>query len=242
MAEVNEQVSGFLYDSPALEALENSLSVDRLLPYLNLAEGDKLYAIRLYEWNTKVSESLYSLIQGLEVTLRNKIHQVLSLDFGQQNWWDCCDLKGDQISTVHEAIERILDDEREPDPSRVVAELMLGFWISLFGTDYAQTLYDRHLWKCFPAQGVGRKTVAKNLKTIRFLRNRVAHHESVIGKLGFERNLRHDVQNILQVLGWMCPITARWVSANSSFDVQYDARPQKPPITELFPEPPGAVP
>jgi hypothetical protein len=236
MTDVNGEVAPFVYDEPTLIALEGSLSLERLAPYLELAEKDRVYAIRLYEWNARVSESLYSLLQGLEVTLRNKINQVLSQAFGQEYWWDVCGLQQKQIDEVHKAIERILDDGRDVTSGRIVAELMFGFWVSLFGTDYAQSLYDHHLRKCFPMQKVGRKDVAKNLKKIRFLRNRVAHHESVIGRLGLERNLKKDVQDILEMIGLMCPTTAKWVSANSTFDSQYDRRPQKPPIAELFPK------
>lgn len=237
MSDVNGKNVPFCYDDAALDALEISLSADRLGPYLQLAEGNRLYSIRLYEWNTKISESLYTLIQGLEVTLRNRIHHVLSTAYGQESWWDACGLAKSQLDDVHEAIERILDDGRDVTPSRVVAELMFGFWMSLFGTDYAQSLYDRHLWKCFPGRKISRKQAAKQLKVIRFLRNRVAHHESVIGKLGRERDLKSDVKNILEVVGWICGTTARWVSANSSFDMQHNSRPLKPPISDLFSTP-----
>jgi hypothetical protein len=237
MNAVNSKPVAFVYDDPALMAIERSLSKDRLAPYLQLAEGDKVYAIQLYEWNTRVSESLYSLIQGFEVTLRNTIHNVLSEALAQPDWWEACGLKDEHKDDVDKAAGRIYFDGKEPNPGRIVAELMFGFWVSLFGTDYAQNLYDAHLHKCFPNYPVSRKEIAKRLKTIRFLRNRVAHHESIIGKIGRERNLRGDVQNILLVLSWICPTTAKWVSANSTFDSQYERRPQKPPVAELFDRP-----
>jgi hypothetical protein len=235
MAEDNEKIGSFIYDEPALQALEKSISTDRLQPYLELAGGDRTYAIRLYEWNTKVSESLYSLTQGFEVALRNAVHQTLSNGFGQPNWYDVCGLNDREAEGVQDAVERLLDDQKDPTPNRVVAELMFGFWISLFGTDYAQSLYDHHLWKCFPQKRLSRKDVAKQLKTIRFLRNRVAHHESIIGKLNAERNLQKDVEKILEAVSWICPITAKWISSNSSFDQQFGSRPQQPPVAVLFP-------
>jgi hypothetical protein len=236
VTQVNLKVATFVYDEPALAALENSLSAERLTPYLDLAEKDRAYAIRLYEWNTRISESLYSLTQGLEITLRNRVNRVLCEAFAQENWWDICALATKQVSDIDEATKRIYYDGYDPVPNRIVAELMFGFWVSLFGTDYAQQVFDKHLWKCFPARRMGRKHVAKTLRKVRFLRNRVAHHESVIGKVGQERDLRKDVQSIIQLIYSICPITAKWVTANSSFDYQYDNRPTKPPIAELFPE------
>jgi hypothetical protein len=236
MVAVNGNVGRFVYDEPALLALEASLSLDRLKPYLELAEGDKVYAIRLYEWNTKVSESLYSIIQGLEVALRNRVHKILSEGFASEAWYDVCPLEERQTRDIQDAVERILDDGKDPTPGSVVAELMFGFWVSLFGTDYAQTLFDQHLWKCFPHTKAKRKDVAKKLKIIRYLRNRVAHHESVIGKLGHVRDLTKDVGSILELVGWVCPITAKWIAAYSSFDAQYTSRPQKPPVADLFPK------
>jgi len=132
------KVATFVYDEPALAALENSLSAERLTPYLDLAEKDRAYAIRLYEWNTRISESLYSLTQGLEITLRNRVNRVLCEAFAQENWWDICALATKQVSDIDEATKRIYYDGYDPVPNRIVAELMFGFWVSLFGTDYAQ--------------------------------------------------------------------------------------------------------
>jgi hypothetical protein len=111
---------------------------------------------------------------------------------------------------------------------------MFGFWTSLVGTDYAQTLWDKHLYLAFRATKVGRKTVAKRLKKVRFLRNRIAHHESIIGKRGYERNLKQDVSEIIETTSWICPITAQWIAHTSSFELNYAKRPKIPEQTLPF--------
>jgi hypothetical protein len=63
------------------------VSPERLQRYETIAAGDAVRALRLYMWNTALSESLYGPIQGLEVTLRNKIHQRLRDQFGTR-WYD----------------------------------------------------------------------------------------------------------------------------------------------------------
>lgn len=226
----------FQYDGNSLNALERSISIERLQAYLDLAEGDKGYAISLYEWNTKLSEALYSLIQGFEVTLRNAIHKTMTLEFQREDWFSVVPLEQEQRKQLRQASERILEDGNDVTPGRIIAELMFGFWTSLAGTDYAQTLWDRHLNKAFRTTRVSRKIVAKRLKKIRYLRNRVAHHESIIGKLGNERNLAKDAAEILEATGWICAITAKWIASNSTFDQHYQSRPVRPSGSLPFPE------
>lgn len=225
----------FVYDDDAVTRLERAISLERLEPYLALAEGHRVYAIALYEWNTKLSEAIYSIVQGFEVTLRNAIHEVMTEAYQRTDWYDVAPLNGDQRNLVEQAKQRVIDDGRYVTPGRIIAELMFGFWTALAGTDYAQTLWDHHLYKAFREVRIGRKNVAKRLKKIRFLRNRVAHHESIIGKVGRERNLKQDVAEILEATAWICKTTAKWISANSTFDEHYGNRPKKPVVELQFP-------
>ena len=222
----------FLYDEIAIVHLERSLSLERLAPYLELADGDRAYALLLYEWNTKISEALYSILQGFEVTLRNAIHDVMSVAYKRPDWYDVAPLRGEEKTRIEEAKRRIEKDGREITPGRMVAELMFGFWTSLVGTAYAQTLWDKHLHLALRETRVSRKAMAKRLKKIRFLRNRVAHHESIIGRKGEERNLRRDVSEIIEATAWICNTTAKWIVHTSSFDAARAQRP-KPPEAKL---------
>jgi hypothetical protein len=238
----------FIYDDSNLTILETSLSSERLAPYLLLAGNERRYAIALYEWNTKVSEALYGLIQGLEVTLRNSFHRVLTAAYGREDWYEPGGvlLLQPQRDQVEEAKLRIQGDGRAVTPGRVVAELMFGFWTALVGTDYAQRLWDKDLNRAFPTAKLSRKQVAKRLSKIRFLRNRVAHHECIIGKIGHERNLQEDVEQILEAIGWICTTTALWAAQTCSFDLHYGARPldpsAQPTLPEVAPEDPEILP
>lgn len=53
---------------------EQALSLERFGRYLDWAAGDGMRAIELYTLNTRISESLYTPLQMLEVALRNRIH------------------------------------------------------------------------------------------------------------------------------------------------------------------------
>ncbi len=233
---MHAQSEDFTYDEADLSLLERSISAERLTPYLAMAHSDSRYAIALYEWNTKVSEALYGVMQGLEVSLRNALHEVMTEAYAREDWYEIAPLLPEQVEQVRVAKARIVSAGRQVAPGRVVAELMFGFWTALTGTAYAQPLWDKHLYKAFRTKRVGRKTAAKRLHKIRALRNRVAHHECVIGKLGKERNLRKDCQEIFEALGWICDSTARWIVCTSSFHQHYCSKPTDPKSETTLPE------
>ncbi len=212
----------FTYTNEQLDSLVITLSTDRLTPYVNAANGERLHAIRLYEWNTAISESLYGVLQGLEVALRNSFHRILSQALGRADWYDVCGLQPDQQEDVRKAKGRIVRDGKVVIPCKVIAELTFGFWVSLVGPAYAQSIWDQHLHKAFVAN-LGRKAVHKRLERIRKLRNRVAHHESILA-----RSLKSDYSRIIEAVHWMCPTTAGWIKANSTFHPRFKQKPTAP--------------
>ncbi len=60
------------------EIIINGLSRERLTRYRQLAPHDDASQLELYAWNTALSESLYTPIQGLEVIARNSFHVELA--------------------------------------------------------------------------------------------------------------------------------------------------------------------
>ena len=90
-------VQSFLYTDQQLGALEETLSAERLQPYRAMAEGDPIRALKLYERNTGLSESFYSVLQGLEVALRNSVHRTLTAELGRPDWYDSGFLNLEQL-------------------------------------------------------------------------------------------------------------------------------------------------
>jgi hypothetical protein len=84
----NNQAENNAYTEEQMVAIERSLSPDRLNSYMIQAKGDRNTAIHLYEQNTELSEALYGVIQGLEVTLRNSMDRILRSGIGFDNWYD----------------------------------------------------------------------------------------------------------------------------------------------------------
>jgi hypothetical protein len=137
-------------------------------PDLAFAKGDIAQALRLYMWNTALSEALYGPLQGLEIILRNKIHQRLSAAFGTC-WYDA---PGFRDTSCAQATRQ----------DRIVAELSFGSWVGLFGPKYETHLWRPHLRNVFVNSPTPflRKQAHAALDEIRLLRNRVAHHEPIL--------------------------------------------------------------
>jgi hypothetical protein len=209
----------FAYTDEQLNTLEGALSAERLKPYVILAQNDKRLAIKLYEWNTALSESFYGLLQGLEVSLRNAMHLALSADCGREDWYEVYPLSESHKDMIRKAKARILGDKKILVPGKVVSELTFGFWVVLTSPPYAQPIWDKALHKAF-VRRLGRKALHKRLEKIRKLRNRVAHHESIL-----DRNLKDDFSLIVETVHWICPVTADWLRCNNSFHSRYEEKP-----------------
>jgi len=213
----------FVYDVHTAKALRNSVSSPRLLRYEAFATGDLVQALRLYTWNTALSEALYGPIQGLEITLRNKMNDCFASHFGPQ-WFDAPAMgllyaQQDQVTQAKQALWR---HRKAPDPDRVVAELSFGFWAGLFGRQYETHLWRRYLRALFvnaPSPFL-RQDAHRVLNNVRMLRNRIAHHEPIL-----HRPLQREYDSVLAAIGWLCMATAAWVGHHSRFGETFAARP-----------------
>jgi hypothetical protein len=213
----------FDYQEGVLEALETSLSPERIGTYIKAAGGDREKALRLYTWNTAASAAFYGPLQGLEVALRNAAHRQLCAVYGPV-WYDnpACGLDAGALARIDHAKNSLQRNRSPIDPPHMVAELPFGFWVSLLGKggygrppdtrkkDYDRTLWRKCLYKAFPNARLRRAEAHKPLDYLRTLRNRIAHHELI-----FTRHLAADFRSILEVSGWICTKTADWIRHHS---------------------------
>jgi hypothetical protein len=210
-------VNPFPYSQSVINALERSLSRERLSTYLTAVGGDHAAALRLYVWNTRISAALYGPLQALEIIIRNAFHRELSAVYGPA-WYDSA-----RVPLTAGALARVVDAKgavgragRPLDPPRIVAELSFGFWERLLthgprgSGNYEMALWRPALYRAFPHSRRRRADVHKPLPGLRDLRNRIAHHEPI-----FNRDLAVEYQTILDVIGWMCTETRDWVTHHS---------------------------
>lgn len=106
--------------------------------------------MRLYLWNAELCAALYLPIQGLEVVLRNALHDELAKVNGP-DWFHHggVPLAYVQAAIVQEIQGRLLKQRKAVTPASMVAELSLGFWVALLGKDYDATLWRACLYKAF---------------------------------------------------------------------------------------------
>jgi hypothetical protein len=220
-------VNPFPYSPRTINALERSLSVERLSTYLAAVGGDHAAALRLYVWNTQISAALYGPLQALEIILRNAFHRELSARYGI-DWYDnpTVPLTPTARARVAEAKEMVRRARRPLDPGRIVAELSFGFWERLLThgppgkLNYEMTLWRPALYRAFPHSRRRRADVHRPLPGLRDLRNRIAHHEPI-----FSRDLAAEYRTILEVIGWMCSDTRDWTAHHSEVPAVLANRP-----------------
>ena len=212
-------VQSFSYTADQLAALAEAISAERLAPYRVLAGGDPVLALQLYERNTALSEAFYGALQGLEITLRNRVDRALASGLGRADWYDAGILYPEQLRPLEQAKQALAREAKPLTPGRIVAELSFGFWTGIMGPKYAD-LWRLHLVRVFARRPLQRVEAHERLNTIRKLRNRIAHYEPILS-----RPLDRDFNRILDAIAWMCPVAAHWVRAQSAFPVRFAALP-----------------
>jgi hypothetical protein len=184
--------------------VREALSVPRFTPYLEKASKDSANAIQLYWWNVDVSAAFYLALHCLELALRNAVHRQLSLRYGQDDWWAVAPLHGGGPRMVSEAQKKLATRAREkPRPvtsDDMVAQLSLGFWVSLISRTYDRTLWVPALHRAFPFYRGPRGVVHGDLQTMLLFRNRIMHHEPI-----HHRHLQADHETLHRLVGYLSP-------------------------------------
>jgi len=180
-------------------ALDRAISPDRFGTYLAEAGGDLERARDLYVWDRDLSTAILADIAIVEVALRNAINNALTHSHGTE--WYLKDVGFDDRSrrALTRAWRDLPKDRRTP--GRVVAQLMLGFWVGLldsggyvgsepqaFKMDY-ETLWRSTIRTAFRGGRVvasasggrfSRSWTHEIAQTVLALRNRAAHHEPLV--------------------------------------------------------------
>jgi hypothetical protein len=195
-------------DARVHDALIVSLSSPRLDPYLRRCGGDRTRALELYKENMLKAARLWPYVHMVEITLRNRTHQQMCHMLGHD--WLLPErqlLMKKDLDRIEKARNRLENRlRRSATLDEIVAALSLGFWVGLYSKRYDAPLYSfwrKGLCRVFP--GLAHKKVRKPLQNVRDIRNRIAHHDSI---------LRFDEQKVkdkcVSIISWMCQDTGRW--------------------------------
>ncbi len=120
--------------------------------------------------------------------------------------------------------DELRKQQKPYEPGRVVAELKLGFWVSLLSTNYEQRLWPKLLPTVFPylpRSKRTRSTVAGRFQEIRRLRNRVSHHEPIYRS----KTLAQHYRNIEEAIGWMVPPLLSLLPIGEGFSAIFERGP-----------------
>ena len=91
----------------------------------------------------------------------------------------------------------------------VVAGVQFGFWVSLFNKHY-EDLWRERLRRAFPHGPATRKDLASSMDRIRRFRNRVDHHDCLLGQDVAARS-----EEMLRIVAWIDPEAGAWLAARS---------------------------
>jgi hypothetical protein len=198
---------------------EKVFSEKRMEKYFRrYANVDK--AIMHYQCNIELAESFYSCISTLEIALRNSINRELTSLFSREDWYvQFAATPGltDLNKYISQANKQIAGRKEYSSPSKIVAELTLGFWVSLFNVEYERILWKdlRRAFPYMPKTERQRKKVAPPLNHFRRFRNRVFHHEPISWNL---EQLKQIHTEMLQVIAWMNNELPVWIAKFDRFE------------------------
>jgi len=205
------------HSSHVLEQIERAISRVRLKRYLAATGNSLSLAVTAYEQNVAVSEAVFGLLHGLEVAIRNSMHEALSSHFGTPRWF-----QSPAVPLTAYGLDKVaaaLRDAGGPSasPGKVVAELTFGFWSNLAARGYHWTLWQPCLYRAFPVARLARPIIHARLESIRTLRNRIAFHEPLLTSrraLYAGSGLQLPLNCLCECANWLGPELASWLETS----------------------------
>jgi hypothetical protein len=204
------------------DQLRRAISHERLDAYRQRGtSNDDSELFAHYAWNMALSESLYTPLQCLEVSLRNGIHDAATAYFKTDIWFDMPGvLYPPEFNKVQEAKGTLLKSKKPLDAGRIIPELTFGFWTSLFDVRYEKILWPwllKPVVPNMPRHIRTRKNLSKRLNRVRTLRNRIFHHEPI----WHWRDLQSQHTDTLEGITWVNPAMVAFVEQFDRFEEIY---------------------
>lgn len=182
-------------------------------------------AVLHYQCNIELAESFYSSIAVFEVALRNALHRELITMTGREDWYTVLPTTKGLVGLtryITQANHQIAGRNELSTPSKIVAELTLGFWVSLLNSEYELILWKdlRRAFPAMPKERRQRKNVSAPLNSLRAFRNRVFHHEPICWSI---KRVRQIHQQLIEVMGWIHHDIPQWIEPFDRFEAIADS-------------------
>ncbi len=125
----------------------------------------------------------------------------------------------DGHQNILEVTSRLKKQKKNTTAGRVYSGLTFGFWATMFST--AQEELWRHSLKhVFRYARADRSVLAEYLQSVNQLRNRVAHHGSLL-----DNDISVEVQKLFRLAGWIDPKAEVWLRSLDRAQSVADSRP-----------------
>ena len=199
---------------------EKVFSEKRMERYFILYPNDESRAVKHYQSNIKLTEAFYTSLSVLEVALRNALSRELKTMTGRDDWYAIfANTPGltNLNKYITQATKQIAGRHEQITTSKIIAELTLGFWVSLLNAEYERLLWKdlRRAFPYIPKKDRKRKNVSAPLNRFRAFRNRVFHNESICWNMKKVQEI-HD--ELLLVLEWINMDLPEWLKEIDRFE------------------------
>ncbi|CAD0353666.1 hypothetical protein ABQW67_08785 [Xanthomonas hortorum] len=214
----------FTYDATSIPELKRVISDPRFEPFRKRAgyQSDEL-AFAYYLYNARLAKSLLFPLHICEVTLRNALNDLFTSSFNAA-WWR--DPAFEALLTVESqnALQRAIAVQSKigrTGTEDLVAKLSMDFWSNLFRQEYEALIWKRYLLALVPSGDATFEDLRTKLKKITALRNRIAHHESIL-----DRNIQDLLAHVHFIIGLFSPTVLEWVKAHSTVHIALRSAPK----------------
>lgn len=199
---------------------EKVFSEKRMERYFILYPNDESKAVKHYQSNIKLTEAFYTSLSVLEVALRNALSRELKTMTGREDWYAIfANTPGltNLNKYITQASKQIAGRHEQITTSKIIAELTLGFWVSLLNAEYERLLWKdlRRAFPYIPKKERKRKNVSAPLNRFRAFRNRVYHNESICWNMKRVQEI-HD--ELLLILEWINKDLPEWLTEMDRFE------------------------
>ena len=219
-----------LTNSPSelqLPRIEAAMNPQRLLRYMPAAGQDNAIAFKFYLWNCAISEVFYMPLHFAEIVCRNAVHSTMVFRLGE-DWYNHNTFRKIIDPRFSSELDIAIADEREQHGEKITRDhiasaLTFGFWEHMTTKRFQRLLWNRGISYNFPGAHYSKRLddLHSLMEGVRRWRNRIAHHRAI-----FDKDPTRKYQEALELIKWVCPETAAWVTANSKVPAAIALRPQ----------------
>lgn len=195
-------------------------SPERMRKFCVACNNDTRKAMTLYRYNLRLSQEMFVVVSCFEVTLRNRIDNLMKVRWGN-DWLRDFILPGGvfysdrRVEKTRRIIEKVYDGLMRSglySHSKLLSEMEFGVWKYMFSNVQYQ-LGGQVLLRVFPNkptssryQQYDNSYIFGELDYINNLRNRIAHHEPICFNNNIQKDtayVRNRYQRMMILFDWM---------------------------------------